>query len=167
MLSKILVTLDGSKLAELALPYAEKVVSPTGELVLLSVVDVPDFPIYAAYPMAVPSPKTDYTTIVNDMIDVAKDYLDEVANRLRLSGLRVKTVVKIGEPASGIIEEAKELNVDAVVMSTHGRSGLSRWLFGSITQKVLNVMPCPVIVVPGKTEAIVNSDAEESEVPTV
>lgn len=153
MLATILVSLDGSELAEQALPYAQQVVDRSGEIVLLSVVDLPDFPIYSVYPIPVATPEPDYNSIVNDMLANARDYLENLANNLRLSGYRVKTVVKCGDPATCILEEAQERSVDAIVMSTHGRSGLSKWLFGSVTQKVLGIMPCPVIVVPGRKQA--------------
>jgi nucleotide-binding universal stress UspA family protein len=149
MLSTVLVSLDGSELAERALPYAQQVVDKDGEIILLSVIDLPDFPIYTVYPIPIATPEPDYSTIVNDMLANARDYVDHLANNLRLSGYRVKTIVKCGEAATCIVEEASERSVDAIVMSTHGRSGFSKWLFGSVTQKVLSTMPCPVVVVPG------------------
>ncbi len=149
MLSHVLVSLDGSELAERAIPFAKQVVSPTGEIILLSVVDVPDFPIYTVYPIAVATPEPDYSTVVTDLLASLKEYLEGIANQLRLEGLRVKTIVKTGDPASCIIEEAQERHIDMIVISTHGRSGLSKWLFGSVTQKVLSVMPCAVTVIPG------------------
>jgi nucleotide-binding universal stress UspA family protein len=149
MLSQVLVSLDGSELAERALPYAKQIVAPTGEIILLSVVDIPDFPIYTVYPMATINPEPDYSTVVSDLLASSKEYLEGIANNIRLAGFRVKTIVKSGDPASCIIEEAQERHVDTIVISTHGRSGLSKWLFGSVTQKVLSAMPCPVIVIPG------------------
>jgi len=158
MLSKVLVTLDGSDLAECALPYARQIVDKNGELILLSVIDIPDFPIYTAYPIPIATPEPDYSTIVNDMLDNARDYVDHLANNLRLSGYRVKTIVKSGDPATCIIEEAQKQKVDTIVMSTHGRSGLSKWLFGSVTQKVLSVMPSPVMVISGQNQAGIQSE---------
>jgi nucleotide-binding universal stress UspA family protein len=164
MLSQVLVTLDGSQLSERALNYARQVVDTTGEITLLTVVDVPDYPIYTVYPMPLPAPEPDYSTIVTDMLTIAREYVDGIANSLRLAGYRVKTVVKSGDPATNIIEVAQERKVDAIVISTHGRSGLSKWLFGSVTQKVLSVMPCPVIVVPGNTQPV---EKTTDEVDTV
>ena len=160
MLSQVLVTLDGSQLAERALPFAQQIVAPTGEIILLSVVDIPDFPIYTVYPIAVVTPQPDYSTVITDLLTNAKDYLESLANTLRLSGYRVKTIVKSGDPVTCIIKEARERNVDALVISTHGRSGLSKWLFGSVTQKILGAMPCPVIVIPGTVEE--SADVEET-----
>lgn len=149
MLSKIIVPLDGSDLSERALDYARQVISPTGEIVLINVVDVPDFPIYTVYPMPIAAPEPDYSAVITNMLDGSREYVEKIAENLRLSGHRVKTVVESGEPAVKILEQATQLEADAIVMSTHGRSGLSKWLFGSVTQKVLSAMPCPVIVVPG------------------
>lgn len=162
MLSRVLVSLDGSELSELALPYAQKVTDKSGEIVLLSVVDLPDFPIYTVYPIPVATPEPDYSSIVNDLLANARDYLENIANQLRLAGYRVKTVVTCGEAATSILEEAVDREVDAIIMSTHGRSGFSKWLFGSVTQKVLNAMPCPVIVVPGK-QHILNKQQKADE----
>ena len=67
-------------------------------------------------------------------------------------------MVEAGDPATVIVETAQKLHVDAIVMSTHGRSGLSRWLFGSVTQKVLAASCCPVFVIPAKV-------TEESKTP--
>ncbi len=162
MLSKILVPLDGSDLSERALEYAKQVISPTGEIILLIVADVPDFPIYTVYPMPIAAPETDYSTVLDDIMSSSREYIEAIANNLRLSGHRVKTLVECGEPAVNIIEKATELDVAAIVMSTHGRSGLSKWLFGSVTQKVLSAMPCPVIVVPGR-QAVADTDKEDAE----
>jgi len=161
MLSKILVPLDGSDLSERALDYASQVVSPTGEIILLTVVDVPDFPIYTVYPMPIATPEPDYPTVLSDIMSASREYVEGIANHLRLSGHRVKTIVECGEPAINILEQAENLNVDAIVMSTHGRSGFSKWLFGSVTQKVLSAMPCPVIVVPG-TQRQIQADIAET-----
>ncbi|MBZ0306650.1 MAG: universal stress protein [Anaerolineae bacterium] len=61
-------------------------------------------------------------------------------------------MAKSGRPSETIVEVAKKLNVDAIVMSTHGRSGLSLLLLGSVTHKVLNTSACPVFVIPAKKE---------------
>lgn len=56
--------------------------------------------------------------------------------------------VEVGEPAHTILQVASELDVDLIIMSTHGRSGVSRWLFGSVTGRVLSMAPRPVLIVP-------------------
>jgi nucleotide-binding universal stress UspA family protein len=153
MLSLVLVTLDGSDLAEKALDYATQIVAPEGHIVLLSVVDVPDYPIYSAYPLTVTYNTPDYVEIVEEMMSAAQEYIEKIADGVRSQGFKVKTIVKAGNPVNTILEQIQEEKVDAIVISTHGRSGLSRWLFGSVTQKILQAMPCPVIVVPGKEKS--------------
>jgi nucleotide-binding universal stress UspA family protein len=92
----------------------------------------------------------DYTEFLANTEKSVGSYLKRIAENLTAtSQLEVRYEFFTGEPASIIVDRAKALNVDAIVMSTHGRSGFSRWLFGSVTQKVLNAMPCPVLVVPG------------------
>lgn len=148
MLKHIIVPLDGSALAETALAHAQEVVCSAGKLTLLMVVPATDIPIYDFYPV----PTTvirDYEASLHEAVPFARDYLERVAAPLRANpNLEVETRVEIGDPASVIVEFAKKLHVDAVVMSTHGRSGLRSWLFGSVTQKVLASAACPILVVP-------------------
>lgn len=149
MLDHILVSLDGSELSERALKYAREVLCDKGHITLLCVVDVPEIAAYNFYPVPVVATEPDQETLIDNLRKQATDYLAEQAKSLQAPDLTVEALVLVGEPASVIVEQAEERKVDAIVMSTHGRSGLSRWLFGSVTQKVLGTMPCPVFVVPG------------------
>lgn len=148
MLEHILITVDGSELSEKAIEYGRKLVGEGGQITLLTVVDLPDIATYSLYPVQV---SMDY---YNDAMAAAEkgavDYVDSLAERLRKQGYKVETVVVTGIAADAIVERATSLKVEAIVMSTHGRSGINQWLFGSITQKVLSMMPCPVFVVPGR-----------------
>jgi nucleotide-binding universal stress UspA family protein len=153
MLKNVLITLDGSELAESALPYARKIVAPSGTLTLLSIVDVPEPGIYSLYEVPTVATPGNFDEYISELKTAAYEYLEQVAKPLRQTGLHVETVVEIGEPAVVILDEAKRRDVNAIVMSTHGRSGLQRWLFGSVTQKVLAGMHCPVFVVPGRETA--------------
>lgn len=152
MLKNIVLPLDGSELSEQAIPYAQQIIGNAGQINLLTVVDVPSFPSHTIYPVPIAVPEPDYMTVVDDMIANARDYIDNLAKRLQSQGYNVKTVVKSGDPAVGILEVAQNEEADAIVMSTHGRSGMSKWLFGSVTQKILSAMPCPVFVIPGVRE---------------
>lgn len=147
MLKTILVPLDGSKLAESALDYAYQVVAPGGKLVLLSVVQVPQFPMYDFYPAPTPvTPQLDAT--LNDALPIARDYLHRISGKAKKDGVVVVEEVETGDPAEVITRRARELHADVIVMSTHGRSGFGRLLFGSVTQKVLASTIVPVLVVP-------------------
>ncbi len=149
MLNRVLVPLDGSALAETALDYALQVVKPNGALTLVSAIQVPEYPIYDLYPVPMPTPHSNEGA--DKAIPGAKSYLERIADRLReTTQLEVSIVVDIGDPAALIVDVAEHDNVDAIVMSTHGRSGLTRWFFGSVTSKVLMGAQRPVFVIPAK-----------------
>ena len=144
MLKHILVPLDGSALAEKALDYAIQIIAPKRRLTLLCVIEIMEV-ANTFHP--VPS----NLMMVEDNLAAATDYLNRVAESLRNDHqLRVNIEVKVGKSAELITEIAETEFVDAIVMSTHGRTGVQKFIFGSVTQKVLNAMPCPVFVVPGK-----------------
>lgn len=143
----ILVPLDGSRLAERALEEAERLVNAGDKITLLTVVPVPEIPIYDFYPMPM-TVVQDYEAGMNDALPYAQEYLERIATTLREKlNLSVNVMVELGEPHTIICTTAEKLNVDMIVMSTHGRSGLNRWLFGSVTFKVLSGASCPVVVI--------------------
>ncbi len=150
MLKHVLVPLDGSQLAEEALKYATNVVDPRGKITLVAAVDLPEAAVYGYYPAL---SVTDVSKTIDDMIPVAKHYLDGVAGGLTAKGFTVDIMADMGDPAELITSTAVARQVDAIIMSTHGRSGLGRWLFGSVTNKVLNAKPCPVFVIPSNFKA--------------
>jgi nucleotide-binding universal stress UspA family protein len=145
MLTRILVPLDGSFLAERALDLVKNLVDSRCQITLLMAVQQPEVPIYGANPMVVVN--EDYFTIEAAYAD-AKRYLDEIAERLLKCGFDTDVRVEVGNAAERIVEAANELNVDMILMSTHGRSGISRWLFGSVTMQVLGTAARPVLVLP-------------------
>jgi nucleotide-binding universal stress UspA family protein len=146
----ILVPLDGSQLAERALEEAERLINPDDTLTLLTVVPVPEIPIYDFYPMPM-SVVQDYEAGMSDALPYAQEYLERIAAQLRETlNVTVNVVVELGEPPTVIAATAEKYHVDMIVMSTHGRSGLNRWLFGSVTFKVLSNACCPVVVIPNR-----------------
>jgi len=146
MLKHILVPLDGSQLAEEALEHARNIVDPNGRITLVTAVNVPEVPLYGYYPATTP----DFEMAAHEMLPEAKHYLEMIAKQIASDTLHISIEAEIGDRADVIIGAAEKYGVDAIVMSTHGRSGLSRWLFGSVTNKVLSAKPCPVYVVPSK-----------------
>ncbi len=151
MLNHLLVPLDGSELSEVALEYAQRIIAPDGKITLLSVVDIPFSQSYYLYdvPVAV-VPETLSDEKMEEAQRYTREYLLRRAESLQAKGLKVDYLVETGFPENAIVELAKLRQVDAIVMSTHGRSGLTRLLYGSVTQRVLNAMPCPVFVIPGR-----------------
>lgn len=139
---RVLVPLDGSPLAEAVLPFAEKLAGPVdSELLLLRVVE-PLAPAAALAAAGVPAPDELFLRQVE-----ARRYLDEVARRLGDKGLRVRTLLGHGPAASEIVAVAKAERADLIAMSTHGRGGLGRLLFGSVAEAVLRAAPVPVLMV--------------------
>ena len=145
----VLVPLDGSLLGESALAQAKEVLDANGTLTLVSAVELPQIPLYG-YDLVGVSAAPSYEASLEEVVTRARTYLEKVAEWLRTSGYTVDTLVQFSEPASLIVDTACERKVDAIVMSTHGRSGISRWLFGSVTSKVLTLATCPVLVVPNE-----------------
>jgi nucleotide-binding universal stress UspA family protein len=148
MFKHLLVPLDGSELSEKALPVALQALDAEGTLSLLNVLDVPDLNLVVLYDMPVTRPAEDPSKVIAEARKNAQTYLQHIAERVPAT-IHVNLEVQLGNTTTLIVERAQALHVDAIVMSTHGRSGLSRWVFGSVTQRVLNLMPCPVLVVPG------------------
>jgi len=148
MLHKILVPLDGSELAEKALPYAEALAQKfDGELILTMVLQTPTVPILAEPYGGVPL----YNYGEMDMGErrkSAQDYLAGIKDKLAKQNIRVRTkVLENISVADGIVDNATKENIDVIVKTTHGRSGPSRWIYGSVATKVLQQAPCPIFLV--------------------
>jgi nucleotide-binding universal stress UspA family protein len=79
--------------------------------------------------------------------DMCQSYLLEFEEGFKQDGLNVRSEVLIGNPADAIIDYANNNNVNTIVMSTHGRTGLGRWAFGSIAEKILKGASCPIFLV--------------------
>ena len=155
MYERILIPLDGSKAGEAALPYIEELVSKLSpevkvEVTLFQVVSSLTYVVVAGGASAqIPYTEKEMKQIKKK----AMDYLNKAGEGLRSKGAIVKTKVDIGDVADAIAKVADEIKADLVAMSTHGRSGISRWAFGSITDKVLRGGGKPVLVVRAPKEA--------------
>ncbi|HEX7901849.1 MAG TPA: universal stress protein [Planctomycetota bacterium] len=137
MLDRILVPLDGSPLAETALPpLAWLAPSASSEVVLARA--CPLRPV-GAYEAAALMPVD---------VEDARDYLERTAARLRAEGHRVRTLIREGEAAESILDAAAEEGATLVLMATHGRGGLARFVFGSVAEKVLRASVAPVMIFP-------------------
>ena len=135
MFKKILVPLDGSKLAEKILPQVEELVKFSGaEVHLLRVVMTYDI-----------DPQKDKEHL-QKLSGEAQEYLDQVAARLKKSGIQVSATVTHGKDAVQICDYASEKKFHLIAMSTHGRSGLGRWTRGSVADKVLHCSSVPVML---------------------
>jgi nucleotide-binding universal stress UspA family protein len=154
---RILVPLDGSEFAALALPHAETIAALSGaRLTLIQVVpDAATMAIESTLPstgigMPTVDPylaTTQFEAVEEELTQNAKTVLAETAALLLAKSLQVETVIIKGTPADSIIAYATENNVDLIVMSTHGRSGLGRLVYGSVAERVLHHSPCPILLV--------------------
>ncbi len=143
MYRKLLVPLDGSAFSERALPMAMSIArSLESQVVLTRVVSVPTFP------------GADATEAQVEAVADAKAYLSDLAARLSEQGPEVEVAVPYDDPAEGILLEIGLRGADLVVMCTHGRSGLGRWIYGSVAEQVLKRSPVPVVLVPPTGEVM-------------
>jgi nucleotide-binding universal stress UspA family protein len=144
MYEKILVPLDGSQLAETALESALYIArKQSGEIILLTV------PTYGQVIAPGPAGYSLMTPVQSPEIlnEDAETYLDGIYQRINSPGIDVTTEVVGGDIAGNIVDMAAAEKADLIVMTTHGYSGFSRWMMGSITERVLRSAPCPVLVI--------------------
>jgi nucleotide-binding universal stress UspA family protein len=146
VLRRILIGLDGSPLAETIVDavcaLSERL---RADIVLLHVVEVPDM-VRAVDP----GPSLD--EIVAQECDRARAYLDRVAATIRGRGLPIHTAVSAGIAAKEIVRFAERERIDLVALATHGRSGLGRWIHGSVADAVLHDAPVPLLLLRPTTE---------------
>ena len=137
MLNTILVPLDGSDLAARALPYAVALARPSGARLIL---------VRATPVRTLTSAEAATAQIAaHDQLEAE---LGEVAAELRREALEAESYVYYGQAAPAILDAAGAKQVDLIVMSTHGRSGLGRLVFGSVADQVLREAKVPVLLIP-------------------
>ncbi|MDH4208348.1 MAG: universal stress protein [Anaerolineae bacterium] len=165
MFKKILVPCDGSDLArESVFPQVEDLAkSMDAEVVIVRVVPVPSGRSGSAFKPGIPEMPGPLPVTAEDVemarYPIYKDQeiasaeaearhsVSEAEAMLRDRGIAARSKVLLGQPAEEIIDYAKEENADLIVMCTHGRSGLGRWVFGSVTEKVLRAAKTPVLII--------------------
>lgn len=141
MYKRVLVALDGSQVAEAVIPFILDIAGPLDMEVILARVIVPPEPLIVegSVQLAVEDPEV-------ARVD-AEEYLAALAVELREKGARARTQVGTGRrPAEEIVEMAREAGADLIAMTTHGRSGLGRLLFGSVAEAVLRESKLPVLL---------------------
>lgn len=146
-IQEVLITLDGSALSESCLPFGIEVATSCGAVVtLLRVDDVSD------------NLDLDEVEALNqheaglgeqfqqNLQQEAVEYLERISDDYRRSKIPLQTAVRYGKAAPTILNFAEEKGIDLIVMSTHGRTGLARWRYGSITEKVLHGAACAMLI---------------------
>ncbi|MEP7289182.1 MAG: universal stress protein [Chloroflexota bacterium] len=150
---KILVTLDGSKLAEQALQHAVHIAAPGAYIHILSVVAPGSTSEMAAFASAVsqsPTGTNQWPQIEGTQdpreADARQSYLEKTREWLEPAGYSVTTETLTGSVIDSILDVA-DRGFDVIVMATHGRTGISKVVLGSVVEAVLQAAPCPVLVV--------------------
>lgn len=138
MFNKVLVPLDGSKLSERVVPFAVKLVTAgSGSLVLVHVVTPSEyFSVTAA-------------RYVREERGRSAAYFEQLTDRIDRDDCAIERRILTGEASREIVGEAGRSRVDLIAMSSHGRSGIREWAFGSVTERVLRSTNVPVLVFRG------------------
>ncbi len=154
MYTRVLVPLDGSSISVQVLPYAELVANAAGaSMELLRA--LPRYPVDMVreasqdFVEGVPPPRSlaEWQSVHAEMNEQARQQLEQVAEPLRARGLTVHTTVTENDPADAITAAASADPGTLIAVSTHGRSGIGRWMLGSVTDKVVRYAQHPTLVV--------------------
>ena len=153
MYKKILVPLDGSELAECVLPHVEFIARgcASGSVIFVRVIE----------PTALPyGPFTDGGHVITQAEATrirteadsnnkksAEEYLNQIVSQHKYPGLSVQSAVIVGNAAESIADYATQNEIDLIAIATHGRSGISRWTWGSVADRILRSACVPVLMV--------------------
>jgi nucleotide-binding universal stress UspA family protein len=148
MYKKLMVPLDGSELAECVLPHVEAIATGCNVNAVVFVRAVE--PVYLPVNIGV---------FIGENVEQAQEemdarnkseaeaYLDQLAGRVKLEGVKVQTQVIVGNADESLVDYAASNDVDLIVIATHGRSGVSRWVRGSVADRILHSASAPVLMV--------------------
>lgn len=137
---KILVAHDGSNQADKALEEASRIALVMAAQITIVTV-APDLCLSDEVSAS------DCTLITKSLLSEAENLMKKVTDGLVTKGIKADVVVKDGHPAEMIIETAKEVGADLVVIGSHGRHGAERFFLGSVSLKVVEHAPCHVLVI--------------------
>ena len=153
-LRKIIVPLDGSALAETAIPTAVELARDQGAtLVLLRATEVPWLH------------SDDIVDAQIHVVQEAEQYMDVLADRLSTEGVEhVETSVWYGAPAASIVDAVQAQGADLIVMSSHGRTGIGRLILGSVAESVLRGTTTPILLLRATGAAVLAPEGKAREV---
>ena len=141
-LRTVMTPLDGSELSERALPYAVDLARALSmEVLLVRAVNL-DSPSYSYGGYA------NLAGVNAQLVPAANDYLDGVAENLKRQGVRARFKVLRGSAPRALLDFAQETPNDLIAMTTHGRSGITRWLMGSVGEAMVRASGDPVLIIP-------------------
>ena len=152
MYKKIMVPLDGSELAECVIPHVEAIGGGCGvdTIIFVRVVEPVHLPVGTGGDglvfTEIDAERVRKETDASNEL-AAKDYLDRVVSRIKPQGVKVRSEVIVGKAAESLADYTTQNDVDLVVIATHGRSGVSRWVWGRVTDRILHSACVPVFMV--------------------
>ena len=153
MYKKIMVPLDGSKLAECVLPHVDEFVTGFKAETIIFVRVIEPTPLRSSEIESTSSPD-EYENMRKELEKIdegrklsARSYLNEVISRVKQNGINFKAYVLVGPVADRLVDYVDANEIDLVLIATHGRSGISRWVRGSIADRVLRSARVPVLMV--------------------
>jgi nucleotide-binding universal stress UspA family protein len=173
--TRLLVALDGSDLAEEALPVALELARASGATLRLTRVVTPFLQSFVSVaPEAVMLSNDEIAEIDEHAMGEAGAYLQAVAARLREEGVTVEVDVRYGTARDELLRAAETYAPELLVAATHGRGGFRRWALGSVTTELVQRAPCPMLVVPcadqrrsaDKRDGDRDAAADAEDVPT-
>lgn len=147
MYNKVLVPLDGSQFSQCSLDHVRMIARGCNvpEVVILRVVE----PLSSSDIAGLARAGGDSITHLENANEAeARDYVSSMAKRLNEEGLSVKGEVVSGKADEAIVDYARKNRIDLIIMSSHGRSGVSRWVMGSVADRVMRSSIVPVLLVP-------------------
>lgn len=167
MYQKIMVPLDGSELAECVLSQVEIFASGcrVNTIVFVRVVEPTSLVTRGAYGEVLEQIETDPNKIDAERKHNAAKYLQKVVSRLKPQGVKYQTEVLYGRVAERLVDYAEANAVDLIIIATHGRSGVSRWVRGSIADRILRAASVPVLMVRAPGTIVEHAELKKSENP--
>ena len=149
MYKRILVPLDGSPVAECVIPHVKAIAKTKDtEVELIGVTEPVDLPARWEYHAL---SEDDIKQIDSDTRKDLHNYLDTIRKQLVTSRIKARSTVLSGKAADSLISYAENNDIDLIIMATHGRSGINRWFWGSVAEKVLRAVKIPVLLVKAKS----------------
>jgi nucleotide-binding universal stress UspA family protein len=144
MYKKIMVPVDGSELAECVLPHVEAFMKgfPSAEVAFVRVVEPVSLSTSAGVSMY-----EDQREMESASKASAEEYLKQVVSRLKHEGTTLQVEVLIGRVTESLRDYAGDNDIDLILIATHGRSGVTRWVRGSVADKILRSANVPVLMV--------------------
>jgi nucleotide-binding universal stress UspA family protein len=144
MYRRIMVPLDGSELAECVIPHIE-VIGKLSEasVELVRVVEPIELPTRGGIALSI----DDINQIESHSKKDAETYLHGIVERLKLAGIKAHSKILAGRAADSLVDHVQKNNFDLIIMATHGRSGISRWIWGSVAEKILHSSSIPILLV--------------------